>query len=64
MPLEGRPAFVVCNTPDGMEFYVLIVWPDGAQHRINFFPSRKDAERWIERESEGWIQQRSRSPST
>jgi hypothetical protein len=48
----GKPAFVVCSARDGMEYYVLVIWPDGAEDRISRFQNREDAERWIERESE------------
>jgi hypothetical protein len=55
---EGFPTFEVRKTADGMEFYILIVWPNGDLDRINFFRNREEAERWIEQESAAWVLRR------
>jgi hypothetical protein len=58
MPREGKPVFAICSRTDGIEFYILVVWPDGFEDRINFFASREDPSRWIEREGNNWLRMR------
>jgi hypothetical protein len=52
-----RPAF----TPlaDGHEYCVVVTWPNGRKSRINNFCASRDAQGWIERESENWLRLRS-----
>jgi hypothetical protein len=56
-----RPTFV--SIADGLEFNVLITWPDGAEARIRDFGALHDAQRWIDHEAENWLQIRARGPS-
>jgi hypothetical protein len=51
-----RPLFV--PTKDGLEYCVLIKWKTGAQSRVNHFACVRDAQRWIDHESENWFRSR------
>jgi hypothetical protein len=52
--IERRPTFA--PLADGLEFYVRIVWASGVQARVDHFGTLQDAQRWIDRESENWLQ--------
>jgi hypothetical protein len=60
-----RPAFAPLAV--GMEFCVLVTWPNGVEARINDFGYQEDAQRWIDREAANWLHNRaqrlSRAPS-
>ena len=56
MESEGKhPTFAVCGTADHLEFYVLVVWPNGDETRLSHFATRHDAEGWIAREFAYWL---------
>jgi hypothetical protein len=50
------PTFRPCQTPDALEFYVLVGWPNGAATRINYFGTLEDAQGWIVRASANWLE--------
>jgi hypothetical protein len=54
---------LIATAADGMEYCVLVTWPNGAESRINHFATAKDAQRWIDRESESWVIRRANPPS-
>lgn len=53
---------LIATAADGMEYCVLVTWSDGAESRISHFATAKDAQRWIDRESESWLMRRVNPP--
>jgi hypothetical protein len=51
-----RPIFMPMK--NGLEFCVLIRWKTGAKSRVNHFTCERDAQRWIDHESENWFRSR------
>jgi hypothetical protein len=51
-----KPVFAPMK--DGLEFCVLIRWKTGAQSRVSHFACARDAQRWIDHESENWFRSR------
>jgi hypothetical protein len=43
---------------DGLGYCVLIKWKTGTQSRVNHFACVRDAQRWIDHESENWFRSR------
>jgi hypothetical protein len=55
-----KPVFAPMK--DGLEYCVLIKWKTGAQSRVNHFACERDAQRWIDHESENWFRSRIGAP--
>jgi hypothetical protein len=46
---------------DGRDWFVAVTWPDGSSEEISGFKSESEANEWVAKELEAWLDERGKT---